>query len=390
MPTLRNVTIFSLFIAITGLQPAAAAEEPEPRLGLPPEVVVIGVGEMMDALHRAVEEQVEIINEDGGVMKTPLKLTRIAKGCADRQKAGDAPSSAEGRVIIAFADYCEGSGLSEAQTFAEGNILIMGVGDWPDSLTEDRSGPTVFRLGQRLDRAAQELAFAFATAKTDRIAWIDRLPASNFKAASFADVQRQLDKGFQATGQEQNKWGAFLPKQKIEFVDVTDDDNPFESLSDETMLFVRAAKDDAREILGAASESGWRGHAILDGQPMADASGLGGDDWLKSLPEGIEVSVFQRQRFYIGDPPQGAKDYTAFHPDWVAGFWQVMKSVKYATSFDGREPAGTFGGPPFFSRAPWIMLQSRSRYAPPELRQRFNDNGDLRMPAFELKKIWPK
>lgn len=113
-------------------------------------------------------------------------------------------------------------------------------------------------------------------------------------------------------------------------------------------------------------------------------------DWLRSLPPGIEINVFQKQPFYLGPPPPGAKAYTAFHPDWVAGFWQVMKAIKYAKSLDGREIATTLGGKPFFSRAPWLMLQSQSRHTPPELRQRFNDNGDLRMAGYKLEKIWPK
>ncbi|MCB0190283.1 MAG: hypothetical protein KDE31_38685, partial [Caldilineaceae bacterium] len=98
----------------------------------------------------------------------------------------------------------------------------------------------------------------------------------------------------------------------------------------------------------------------------------------------------EEQPFYLGEPPEGAKSYTAFHPDWVAGFWQVMKAVKYARSLDGGEIAVGLGGPPFFSRATWLMLQSSGRFVPPALRQRFNDNGDLRLAGFQLKRIWPK
>lgn len=139
-------------------------------------------------------------------------------------------------------------------------------------------------------------------------------------------------------------------------------------------------------VLAAATALGWKGKFYYSPLPSEKTP----PEWLSLLAPETEVFAIRQQLPYIGPPPRGAKAYTAFHPDWVAGFWQVMKAVKYAQSLDGREIAKTLGGPAFFARAPWLMLQSRSRYTPLALRQRFNESGDLRMAGYKIEKVRPK
>lgn len=375
-----------------------AADNAPAERASPAEIVIIGGGEMMDALQRAVEEEVAIINKDGGVMGQPLKVTR-ENGACDPQSpysvATRAKSMAGRRPILVLQSYCYDSGEKYVAAFADHNILVMGVGDWPDELTEERPGPTVFRLAPNR-RLAQEIAFKLS-ALTSRT--LQPIPPTK----GMDEIFDEFSKGFAATQSEEGRWGGLLdpapgsvnqlPKARL--VSGHDGSVVEWKYEPETMkqatLFIPAFRSGpvAQSVLTGFANQGWRGTAVF--------STITNDtlrNWklnqLTALPDGIEIHVFQRQPFYLGPAPPGAKAYTAFHPDWVAGFWQVMKAIKYAKSLNGREIAKTLGGPPFFSRAPWLMLQSQSRYTPPELRQRFNDTGDLRMAGYKLEKIWPK
>ena len=374
---------------------AFAADDTPPKLDRPAEIVVIGSGEIMDAVQRAVEEEVAIINEDGGVMGQPLKVTRANDHCRISTPT-DASVRARGiaarQPILIFQDFCENSGLEALSEYARRNILFMGVGRWPAELTEERAGPTVFRMGPN-HLYAQEMAFHLASSGNNQF---DLIFAGAVRR-EVEQIEAELLRGFAATTNESSRWGKLLASisPKITLREVT---------SGHTISFFEPISDLANPILLIAdwrvhgthsilqySKLGWRGKAVVPHlSSFIKKQRAGREHPFKALPIGIQYLSLDIQPFYLGPPPAGAKAYTAFHPDWVAGFWQVMKAVKYAKSLDGREIAKTLGGKPFFSRAPWLMLQTRGRYRPPELLQRFNDNGDLRMAGYKLEKVWPK
>ncbi|MEQ8826033.1 MAG: hypothetical protein RIC14_16825 [Filomicrobium sp.] len=375
--------------ALLSATAALAADETSPKLERPAELIVIGDGEIVDALERAVDEQVAIINGDGGVMGQPLKVIRLAcEPDNGEDQVARAKRVASQKPIVVFQDGgCAGTSNEMVRPFVESNTLFMGVGRWASWLTSSRLGSTIFRLGPRYDRVAQEVAFELAAAGQDTIGF---LPSEN--TGRISAVKSELGKGFVET----SKWGALLedkPKKLISGPEL------FTKLSEEVnpLLFVGGAMESGSVTVRDFVEAGWRGRAIVMSEELSTSSVASGSEKGREgqidgngFPEGVVIEQVMRRPTYIGEPPAGAKAYTAFHPDWVAGFWQVMKGVKYAQSLDGREIASSLGGAPFFKRAPWLMLQSRSRYVPLELRQRFNDNGDLRMSGYELKKIWPQ
>lgn len=393
---LRQI-VLAVLTAFALLHPAAAQDQAV-RPDRQPKIVVIGAGETMDALERALEAEVAIINEDGGVMGRPLELTRIDTDCAAQTTAA-AAEIAERRPFVVFQDYCGDASLEAAQAFADAQVLFMGVGDWPPALTEPAARATVFRLAPRNGRRWMELAFAMAAGPQQTLHW--KAPASTPEDIdTFEEVAAELSTGFVATDLERARWGEFVQPASKTFTRPDNDALPTDA---DALLVLRGPEDFARTEIETIAKSTWRGRIIVALTPGQSSTGaaneasvvppsrdFGSGDWLTALAPDLTVEVFQPQPFHLGQPPAGAKAYTAFHPDWVAGFWQVMKAVKTAKSLDGRDIAWTLGGPPFFARAPWMMLQSRSRYAPPELRQRFNDNGDLRMAAYRLETIWPK
>ncbi|MBU1212143.1 MAG: ABC transporter substrate-binding protein [Alphaproteobacteria bacterium] len=389
------VLVFTAWLTATT---TLTADDTSRKLDRPAEIVVIGDGEMMDALQRALEDEVAIINEDGGVMGWPLKVTRVDEAC-DADTPAVAIAKARGIAarspLLVFQSYCNDSGLPSAATYAGRNVLYMGIGQWPAELTEKRAGPTVFRLApNHLD--VLETAFLAATTATARL---EVLGAGD--DASRATI-KELRQGFSATAEEVRLWGKLLDSGApaigglAEMRAINADGGVGWKYDRQTMsgatVLVFPSRDDAtgQSAIRDLAGQGWRGLAIFRQTAIPDDTEADRLQWLSRLPSGVEVQVFQPQPFYLGNPPEGAKAYTAFHPDWVAGFWQVMKAVKFAKSLEGREIAATLGGKPFFSRAPWLMLQSQSRYQPPELRQRFNDNGNLRMAGYKLEKIWPK
>ncbi|KUO54344.1 MAG: hypothetical protein APF80_12780 [Alphaproteobacteria bacterium BRH_c36] len=376
---------------------AIADDDKPPKLDRPAEIVLIGDGEMMDAVHRAVEDEVAIINADGGVMGQPLSVTRVSEGC-DANTRKDAIWKAVGLAarspLLVFQSFCKHSGLQSAAAYAGRHVLFMGVGKWPAELTEERAGPTVFRLApNHLD--VLETAFLAATTATSRLEVLEAGDDTTKETA------KELRQGFSATSKEVQLWGELLDSgvpaigvlAKTQAIDGNGGVGwkyDRQTMSGVTLLVFPGYDDATGQIaIEDFAGQGWRGLAIVRDPAISEDNGA---EWLRTLsrlPIGVEYHALQPQPFYLGPPPEGAKAYTAFHPDWVAGFWQVMKAVKFAESLDGRKIAMTLGGKPFFARAPWLMLQSQRRYTPPELRQRFNDNGDLRMAGYKIRKIWP-
>lgn len=374
--------------------PAFAEDATPPKLDRPAEIMVIGQGEVMNALHRVVEDEVAIINGDGGVMGQPLKVTRVDEPCDGSAEASStrARSIAERQPLVVFQSYCEGSGLDEVAVFAERHTLFMGVGSWPAALTGEHRGATVFRLAPN-HRVAQEWAFHLASTGSDHF----ELVFKELDRKKIEAVADELRRGFAATKEETEAWGELLAAKTpvVELLELAVDGATSipaapNDTGPTTLMLVDGA-DQGPSELQRFVDAGWKGNIVVP--DLSKAIRNQPDEWeaiFKKLPEGVKLMSLEEQPFYLGEPPEGAKSYTAFHPDWVAGFWQVMKAVKYARSLDGGEIAAGLGGPPFFSRAPWLMLQSSGRFVPPALRQRFNDNGDLRLAGFQLKRIWPK
>ncbi len=390
-----RVTLIGWVVALLLLSgPVFAEDATPPKLERPAEIVVIGHGEIMDALHRVVEDEVAIINGDGGVMGQPLKVTRVDEPCDQGAKASltRARSIAKRQPLVVFQSYCEGSGLDEAAAFAERHVLFIGVGSWPAALTGERRSATVLRLAPN-HRVAQEWAFHLASTASDHFELVFRVRERK-KIESVAD---ELRRGFAATKEETEAWGELLPA-KIAVVELRelaiDGATSISAAPNDagrTTLLLADGVDPGPAALQRFVDAGWNGDIVVLG--LSKAIRMQPERWeafFKKLPDDVKLMSLDKQPFYLGVPPEGAKSYTAFHPDWVAGFWQVMKAVKYARSMDGREIAAGLGGPPFFSRAPWLMLQSSGRFVPPALRQRFDDNGDLRLAGFQLKRIWPE
>ena len=390
-------TALLLAALFTAHLPAIAADEPPAKPDRPAEIVVIGGGDMMDALQRAVEDEVKTINEEGGVLGQPVKVSRAANDCTQSPEAAlsSAKQIASRQPLVVFDRQCTKTSNETAKIYAENDTLVLGIPvDAPCSQLTSKH-PNLFCLGQN-HSGTQELAFNIATENPSNIVLLHPdFPAANQAAKAMID---DLKKGFAATKVEEDQWAKLLPPPAYKISShafaggvpfaVSEIGSIALSIvkSPTTSLYYIGPTSKPAPVLAAATASGWKGKLYYSPLPTEKTP----PEWLSLLSPKTEVFAIRQQPFYIGPPPEGAKAYTAFHPDWVAGFWQVMKAVKYAKSLDGREIAKSLGGKPFFSRAPWLMLQSRSRYRSPELLQRFNDNGDLRMAGYKLEKIWPK
>ncbi|MCH9807367.1 MAG: ABC transporter substrate-binding protein [Alphaproteobacteria bacterium] len=386
-----------LLAALFTVSIAHAADDPPAKPDRPAEIIVTGTGEVMDALHRAVEDEIKTINEEGGVLGHPVKVTRIADDCAQSPEAAKASATqiSARQPLVVFARQCKKTSDQSAKIYAESNALVLGIPvDAPCSQLISKH-QNLFCLGQN-HSATQELAFNIATENPSNIV----LLYPDFPAAKqVAEVMiRDLRSGFTATKEEEDRWAKLLPEPAYKISShVFAGGVPFAiseigkiaasiAESPTTSLYYIGPTAKPSPVLAAATALGWKGKIYYSPLPTEKTP----PEWLSLLAPETEVFAIRQQPSYIGQPPAGAKAYTAFHPDWVAGFWQVMKAVKYAKSLDGREIAKSLGGKPFFSRAPWLMLQSRSRYRPPEMLQRFNDNGDLRMAGYKIEKIRPK
>lgn len=351
----------------------------------------------MDALHRAIEDEVKTINEEGGVLGQPVTVTRIADDCTQSPEAAKASAKQviARQPLVVFARQCKKTSDDTSTVYEETNALVMGIPvDAPCSQLTSQH-PNLFCLGQN-HSSTKELAFNIATENPSNIVLLyPEFPAA--KQAAVAMIH-ELEKGFEATKEEEARWGKLLAPATYKIsshvyeagvpwaishigrIAKTISDNP------STSVYYIGPTSKPSPVLAAATALGWKGKFYYFPLPTEKTP----PEWLSLLAPETEVFAIRQQLPYIGQPPRGAKAYTAFHPDWVAGFWQVMKAVKYAQSLDGREIAKTLGGPAFFARAPWLMLQSRSRYTPLALRQRFNDSGNLRMAGYKIEKVRPK
>lgn len=386
-----------VFAALLTATTALASDDMPTKLHHPAEIVIIGDGETMDALQRALEEEVTVINEEGGVMGRPLKIIRTTASCtSEYEKAKkEAREVASRNPILIFERTCPSRYNPSSNFYASKGILVMQIAlDEPCSpLTP--SNATLFCLSPA-SHAMGELAFDIAAGTpSDVVLIFPREPANAHAALT---VKKELLQGFSATSQEEERWGQLLapPDYRVHvksYSPAHGRTHPETRTIAETLaalprstIILFSPPEDINPIITAATSNGWEGKLYYFLHDNQEPNSL----TLPKLPPESEVFEVQRKFFYLGKPPEGAKAYAAFHPDWVAGFWQVMKTIKYAHSLDGPEIAKDLGGPPFFSRAPWLMLQSRSRYQPRELRQRFNDSGDLRMARYKFEKIWPK
>lgn len=388
------LTRIALISAIAGLASPAAATD---TLGKSPEIVVLGTGDLMDAVHLAIADEVRTINGDGGPQGKSIGLTHIKETCpADRSAAlKRAAEIAQRRPLIVFAAPCGSINIEDAAVFSAEGSLYAAVGITPAALTEQRAGPTVFRLGVRDDRAPLELAFAISAEEPSNVAILHNAEAN---VASLAEqMEAELQRGFSATTLERQKWGEFLRDAKPEVTRHAYDSGAEESVAlpesltaslrnkKPQILVIFGRQQTDRSIVDQVAATGWAGKVYLAGDVTGESK-----PWDEGPNSGITILTMKQKSFFFGGRPSDRPPYQAFHPDWVAGLWQIMKNVKTAAAMDGQAVSAQLSGPPFFARAPWLMLQSRSRFTPLELRQRFNDNGDLRMAAFEFKQIWPQ
>lgn len=135
-------------LLLSALAPAAAAD------------VLIGVagprqgpsGAVADDIARGAKLAAERINADGGVLGEPIQIIEADDGCEAAQAETAAKTLASRGVALVIGHPCASAAITAARIYAQAGIVFIAPATRHPALTNQRAGPTVFRLTGRDDR----------------------------------------------------------------------------------------------------------------------------------------------------------------------------------------------------------------------------------------------
>jgi len=101
----------------------------------------------------------------------PIEIIDADDGCDAARAAGAARVIAAGRPALVIGHPCPGAAIAAARVYADAGVLFIALGVRHPALTDQRAGPTIFRLAGREDRQGRAAADALiALAPSGRIA----------------------------------------------------------------------------------------------------------------------------------------------------------------------------------------------------------------------------
>jgi branched-chain amino acid transport system substrate-binding protein len=101
----------------------------------------------------------------------PIEIIDADDGCDAARAAGAARVIAAGKPALVIGHPCPGAAIAAARVYADAGVLFIALGVRHPALTDQRAGPTIFRLAGREDRQGRAAAEALiALAPSGRIA----------------------------------------------------------------------------------------------------------------------------------------------------------------------------------------------------------------------------
>lgn len=101
------------------------------------------------------EQAVADINAAGGVLGKKLKLIVEDDACDPKQAVAAAGKLVSSKVALVAGHFCSGSSIPASKVYAEEGIIQISPASTNPKLTDDRSGPNVFRVCGRDDQQGQ-------------------------------------------------------------------------------------------------------------------------------------------------------------------------------------------------------------------------------------------
>lgn len=172
-----------------------------------------------------VELAVGDINAAGGVNGKPLRLIIEDDVCDPKQAVAGANKLAGQHVKLVVGHFCSGSSIPASKVYAEEQIIQISPGSTSPAFTDDRAGPTIFRVCGRDDQqggvAGAYIAKTFSDKNVaflnDRSTYGKGLAEETKKAMNAAGKQEVM---FEAYTAGDSDFSALVSKMKAAAVDV--------------------------------------------------------------------------------------------------------------------------------------------------------------------------
>ncbi|MEO0671148.1 MAG: branched-chain amino acid ABC transporter substrate-binding protein [Pseudomonadota bacterium] len=171
------------------------------------------------------EQAVADINAAGGVNGKMLKLIVEDDACDPKQAVAAAGKLASQKVALVAGHFCSGSSIPASKVYAEEGIIQISPASTNPKLTDERSGPNVFRVCGRDDQQGQVagayIAEKFAGKKVailhDKTAYGKGLADETRKYMNEAGLKETMYEAYTAGEKD---YSALVSKMKSEGIDV--------------------------------------------------------------------------------------------------------------------------------------------------------------------------
>jgi branched-chain amino acid transport system substrate-binding protein len=171
------------------------------------------------------EMAVADINAAGGVNGKKLRLIVEDDACDPKQAVAGANKLASQKVKFVAGHYCSGSSIPASKVYAEENIIQISPASTAEKFTDERAGPTIFRVCGRDDQqggvAGAYLLEKFAGKKIafihDKSAYGKGLADETKRTVNAKGVKEVLYEGYTAGEKD---YAALVSKLKLAGTDV--------------------------------------------------------------------------------------------------------------------------------------------------------------------------
>lgn len=168
---------------------------------------------------------IQDINAAGGVLGKKLILAIADDACDPKQAVAIANKLASDKTVFVAGHFCSGSSIPASRVYAEENIIQISPASTNPKFTDERSGPSIYRVCGRDDQqggiAGAYLAKEFGDKNIaiihDKTAYGKGLADETKKAMNAAGKTETLYEAFTAGEKDYN---ALVSKLKLEKIDI--------------------------------------------------------------------------------------------------------------------------------------------------------------------------
>ncbi len=205
MPLKRRAFVASIVQLVVTCRPLPVAAELIVGIAVPTEGSKAAAG---NDIRRAATIAAEQLNESRDDLGEPIEIVTVNDGCAPKQAVEAAQDLIARGVKVVIGHPCASAAIAAAPVYAQAGIVFIAPLTGHPALTDERAGPTIFRLAGRSDGQAgaardylaqtfpgQPLAIISDGSRYARQI-VNRLHA-NLKEAGFAEILIGSVKGAQ-------------------------------------------------------------------------------------------------------------------------------------------------------------------------------------------------